>query len=278
MNTVTVKDFLIGKDHPLAMICGPCVIESEDHAFSCAKTLKEMLAPYPFSFIFKASYDKANRSSIHSFRGPGLLKGIHILERIKKELDLPVTTDVHTPQEALLAAKICDMIQIPAFLCRQTDLLLAAAKTKVAINIKKGQFMAPWDMKHVIEKIESQNHHNILLTDRGTSFGYNNLVSDFRSILLMQSLNYPVCYDASHSTQLPGSCGVESGGQSEFIAPLAKAALVVGANALFIETHPDPKNAKSDKMSVMDFKDLNVLLQDLYRLYKASYEKIHAPL
>lgn len=278
MNTVTVKQFQIGKGHPLAIICGPCVIESEDHAFFCAKTLQEIFAPYPFSFIFKASYDKANRSSIDSFRGPGLLKGLHTLEKIQKELHLPVVTDVHSPQEALLAGKVCDMIQIPAFLCRQTDLLLAAATTKAAVNIKKGQFMAPWDMKQVVEKMESQNHHNFLLTDRGTSFGYNNLVSDFRSIILMQSLNYPVCYDASHSIQLPGSCGKESGGQSEFIAPLAKAATVIGANALFIEAHPNPKEAKSDKMTVMDFKDLTVLLEDLYRLYRALNEKTYAPL
>ncbi|PIS01816.1 MAG: 3-deoxy-8-phosphooctulonate synthase [Chlamydiae bacterium CG10_big_fil_rev_8_21_14_0_10_35_9] len=276
MREIKIKNFIIGKGHPLVLILGPCVIESESHTLQCAEQLKEITEAYPFPLIFKASYDKANRSSIHSYRGPGIEKGLQILQKVQKELDLPVVSDVHSPEEASIAGSVLDMIQIPAFLCRQTDLLVAAGKTKAAVNIKKGQFMAPWDMKSVVEKITSQGKEDILLTDRGTTFGYNNLVSDFRSLIIMQNLQYPVCYDASHSVQLPGGLGSSSGGQREFIPPLAKAAVAIGTNALFMECHPNPPEAKSDKMSVLDFATLKHLLPTLHQLQNAIQESSHA--
>lgn len=270
--SLSIRNFSIGAGHPLAILSGPCVIEGEDHTLFCAEQLKKMLRNFPFSFIFKASYDKANRSSSNSFRGPGLEEGLKILQKVQKELDLPVITDVHTPEEARAAGAICDMIQIPAFLCRQTDLLIAAASTPACINIKKGQFLAPWDMKNVVEKIAPTNNR-ILLTERGASFGYNNLVSDMRSIPIMQSFGFPVCFDASHSVQLPGGLGHASGGQREFIPTLAKAAVAAGCNALFIETHPDPSLAKSDAASVYPFDELENLLKQLERIYNACSEE-----
>lgn len=269
MHHTKVQKFLIGKNQPLAFICGPCVIESEDHTLTCADALQKIFAPTPFSFIFKASYDKANRSSIHSFRGPGMEKGLKILERVQKEFDLPVITDIHSEEEAQIAGSICDMIQIPAFLCRQTDLIAAAGKTKAAVNVKKGQFLSPWDMKNVVEKLLSVGCKEILLTERGASFGYNNLVSDMRSIPIMQQFGFPVCFDASHSTQLPGGLGSSSGGQREFIPTLAQAAVAAGCNALFIETHPDPANAKSDAATVMPFDALKTMLYRLEKIYAA---------
>lgn len=269
MKDVKVKDLLIGKGKPLAFICGPCVIESEEHALKCARALQKIFAPTPFSFIFKASYDKANRSSVHSFRGPGLEKGLKILEKIQKELGVPVVTDVHSSEEASIAGSVCDMIQIPAFLCRQTDLIAAAGTTKAAVSVKKGQFLAPWDMKNVVEKLESVGCENILLTERGVSFGYNNLVSDMRSIPIMQAFGYPVCFDASHSTQLPGGLGSSSGGQREFIPTLSRCAVAAGCNALFIECHPDPANAMSDAATVMPFDALQKELPILEKLYHA---------
>lgn len=267
MQDVQVKDFLIGQGKPLAFLCGPCVIESEDHALYSAEELQKIFAPFPFSFIFKSSYDKANRSSVHSFRGPGLEKGLKILEKIQREFNLPVVTDVHSPEEATIAGSVCDMIQIPAFLCRQTDLIAAAGRTKAAINVKKGQFLSPWDMKNVVEKLVSVGNKRILLTDRGVSFGYNNLVSDMRAIPIMQQFGYPVCFDASHSVQLPGSLGNASGGQREFIPVLAKSAVAAGSNALFIEAHHNPALAKSDASTVLPFDTLKTLLRQLERLY-----------
>lgn len=269
MHNTAIKKFHIGKNQPLTFICGPCIIESEEHTLRCAEELQKMFARHPFSFIFKASYDKANRSSIHSFRGPGLEKGMKILERVQKEFDLPVITDIHSPEEAEVAGSICEMIQIPAFLCRQTDLIIAAGKTKAAVNVKKGQFLSPWDMKNVVEKLLSVGCKEILLTERGTTFGYNNLVSDMRSIPVMQQFGFPVCFDASHSTQLPGGLGSASGGQREFIPTLAKSAVAAGCNALFIEAHPDPVNAKSDAATVMPFNELKTLLCLLEKLYDA---------
>lgn len=272
MHKLKVKDFFIGNNEPLTIICGPCVIESEDHTLFCAQKLSEILSKTTFNFIFKASFDKANRSSYDSFRGPGLDKGLKILEKVKKEFNLPVTSDIHTQEDIIAAKEVLDILQIPAFLCRQTDLIIEAAKTMKPINVKKGQFMAPWDMKNVIEKIESQNNYQIMLTDRGTSFGYNNLVSDMRAIPIMQSLNYPVCFDATHSVQLPGGLGSSSGGQREFILPLAKAATAVGVNCLFIEAHPNPKEAKSDAKSVLDFQDIPDLLKIIEKIYNAVHE------
>ena len=267
MHRIPIKTFLIGKGEPLAIMCGPCVIEGETHTLHAAEQLKAMFAKTSINLIFKSSYDKANRSSIHSFRGPGIEEGLRILEKVKNELDLPVITDVHSPEDAATAGEVCDLLQIPAFLCRQTDLIVAAAQTGKVVNVKKGQFMAPWDMKNVVEKCRAVGNPNVILTDRGTTFGYNNLVSDFRAIPIMQEFGVPVCFDATHSVQLPGGKGDSSGGQREFIPVLAKAAIAVGVNCLFIEAHPDPKHAKSDAASVMDFKDLPHLLSILEQLY-----------
>lgn len=269
MKDVPIKHFLVGEKQPLTVFCGPCVIETEDFTLRFAEQLKTLFSRHPFQFVFKASYDKANRSSIHSFRGPGLEKGLKILERIQKELDLPVLTDIHSPEEASAAGHLCDCIQIPAFLCRQTDLLLAAAQTPATINVKKGQFLAPWDMKNVVDKLVSCGHERIILTDRGTSFGYNNLVSDMRAIPVMQKFGFPVCFDATHSAQLPGGLGTSTGGQREFIPTLAKAAVAAGANALFIEAHPQPAQAKSDATTVMPLDALKTLLTQVERLYEA---------
>jgi 2-dehydro-3-deoxyphosphooctonate aldolase (KDO 8-P synthase) len=272
MKSIEVKKFMIGREQPLAVISGPCVIEGEDHCLYSAETLKEIFSNANINFIFKSSYDKANRSSIDSFRGPGLEKGLRILERVKTELELPVLTDVHSPEEAQAAGDVCDVLQIPAFLCRQTDLLVAAGKTGKPVNVKKGQFMAPWDMKNVIEKIKSTGNEKIILTDRGTSFGYNNLVSDMRSIAIMQEMGYPVCFDATHSVQLPGGHGNTSGGQKEHVPLLAKAAVAAGCVCLFMESHQDPTKAKSDKDSMLSFDELPLLLQKLEGIYKVLQE------
>ena len=274
MRRIKIGNFFLGKDEPLTLILGPCVIEGEDHTLFCAEKLLKIVSSFPFSLIFKASYDKANRSSIHSFRGPGLEKGLKILQRVQKEFSLPVLTDVHTIEEAALAGAVCEIIQIPAFLCRQTDLLVAAAKTPAVINVKKGQFLAPWDMKNVADKLRSCGKEDFFLTERGTSFGYNCLVSDMRSIPILQKLGVPVCFDASHSIQQPGGLGKESGGEREFIPTLAKSAIAAGANALFIEAHPSPSQAKSDAASVFPMDQLATLLTQIERLYTACSNAI----
>lgn len=268
MQRIPLKNFFIGKGAPFTVICGPCVIESEDHCLKSAEKLKNIFDKLGIKLIFKSSYDKANRSSGKSFRGPGLELGLNILQKVKTQFDLPVTTDVHSPEEAKAAGTVCDILQIPAFLCRQTDLVLAAGHTKAIVSVKKGQFMAPWDMKNVIDKLLETGNKNIILIDRGTTFGYNNLVSDMRAIPIMQSLGYPVCYDATHSVQLPGGNGDSTGGQREFIPILSKAAIAAGANCLFMEAHPDPKNAKSDASSVIAFEELPALLAKLKQLYE----------
>ncbi len=268
MKDVAVKNFLIGRKHPLAVMSGPCVIESEEHALSTAEMLVEIFRPLKgFNLIYKSSYDKANRSAYSSFRGPGLAKGLKILERVKKEFDIPVLTDVHSPEEATAAGQVCDILQIPAFLCRQTDLIVAAAKTGAVINVKKGQFMAPWDMQNVVDKILAAGNEKIILTDRGTTFGYNNLVSDMRTIPIMQKFGFPVCFDASHSVQIPGGLGSASGGQREFIPTLTRAAIAAGCNCLFIESHPDPTTAKSDNDSVYPLSELPKLLTEVLQIY-----------
>lgn len=268
MHRVPLKNFAIGRNEPLVVMSGPCVIESEDHCLKAAELLKKMFIKHGINLIFKSSYDKANRSSYDSFRGPGLVEGLRILQRVQEEFDLPVVTDIHSPEEAKAAGEVCEVLQIPAFLCRQTDLVVAAAETGAVINVKKGQFLAPWDMENVVKKIELANNNKIILTDRGTTFGYNNLVSDMRSIPIMQGLGYPVCYDATHAVQKPGGLGTMSGGDREFIPYLAKAALAAGANCLFIESHPDPVHAKSDAASVMDFNVLDQLLSQFKQLYE----------
>jgi len=263
---IRVGEIYIGKDNPLILISGPCVIESEDQALESAKRLKEITSKLNIPFIFKSSYDKANRSSVDSFRGPGLKKGLEILKRIKKELNVPLLSDVHCRRDIEESAKVLDVIQIPAFLCRQTDLIIAAAQTKKVINVKKGQFLAPWDVKYILEKIESTGNRNILITERGVCFGYNNLVSDFRSLTILRGFGYPVIYDATHSVQLPGGKGKVSGGQREFVCPLARAAVAFGCDGLFIEVHKSPDKALSDGPNMIDFKTLENLLREIKKI------------
>jgi len=268
MKDVPVKDFFIGQNQPLTVMSGPCVIESRDHALQTAEALVAMFREIGgVNFIYKSSYDKANRSAYASFRGPGLDEGLKILEQVKREFNVPVITDVHSPEEATAAGEVCDILQIPAFLCRQTDLIVAAAKTGAAINVKKGQFMAPNDMQNVVDKLLTAGNDKIILTDRGTTFGYNNLVSDMRAIPIMQQFGFPVCFDASHSVQLPGGMATSSGGERIFIPTLARAAIAAGCNCLFIESHPNPMEAKSDKHSVYPFSQLPQLLTQLKQLY-----------
>lgn len=267
MRHVKIRDFLIGPGQPLTVISGPCVIEGEDLAMETAGLLKELTASLGIQFIYKSSYDKANRSSHQSFRGPGPEKGLEILAKVKKEFNVPLLTDIHSPEEAESAAAVCDIVQIPAFLCRQTDLIVAAGQSGAAVNVKKGQFMAPWDMGNIVEKLLSTGNDRIILTDRGTTFGYNNLVTDVRAIPIMQRFGFPVCFDASHSAQLPGGNGHSSGGQREFIPILARAAIAAGANCLFIESHTNPAQAKSDRDTVMDIRHLRQLFEELQQIY-----------
>ncbi|MBS0635847.1 MAG: 3-deoxy-8-phosphooctulonate synthase [Verrucomicrobia bacterium] len=268
MNKVKIGKFLVGKDQPLTIMSGPCVIESEDHALFCAETLCEMMQKLNVNFIFKSSYDKANRSSINSFRGVGLDEGLRILEKVKTTFGVPVISDIHTPEEVPQAASVLDVLQIPAFLCRQTDMIVAAAKSQKPLHVKKGQFVAPHDMGNVVEKIVSAGNNQIILCDRGTCFGYNNLVSDMRAIPIMQRFGYPVSFDASHSVQLPGGNGTSSSGQREFIPTLAKAAIAAGVQAIFIESHPNPEKAMSDRDSVYPFKELPDLIKQLVAIYE----------
>jgi len=244
--TVTIRDVPFGGDHPVALICGPCQLESLDHARMMAERIAEACAPTGTRFVFKASYDKANRSSIGTERGLGMEEGLSILSRIRDEFGVPVLTDVHEPAHCAPAAEVVDVLQIPAFLCRQTDLLLAAGETGRAVNVKKGQFLAPWDMANVAAKVASTGNEDIMLCERGTSFGYNALVSDFRGLPVMARTGYPVIFDATHSVQQPGGQGGRSGGQREFAPVLARAAVAVGVAGLFIETHEDPDRAPSD--------------------------------
>lgn len=258
----------IGRPGKFFLIAGPCVIESRDRTLRLARRLKSICADLKVPFIFKASFDKANRSSIRSFRGPGLDKGLEILAEVKAELDVPVLSDVHETAQVERAAEVLDVIQIPAFLCRQTDLLLAVARTQKPVNVKKGQFLSPYDMKNTVEKIESQGNKKIILTERGTMLGYNNLVVDVRSIPIMKRWGYPVVIDASHSVQKPGGRGTSSGGDREFIPTIARAATSAGADGVFLEVHDDPKAALSDKENALDIKDLKELLTILLRLKK----------
>lgn len=269
INRIKLRDFEIGGDK-LTILAGPCAIESKEVLEQTAEGLKEIAKELDINFVFKSSFDKANRSSITSFRGPGLEKGLEMLQMIKDKYDLPIVTDIHTPEQAESAAEVADILQIPAFLCRQTDLLVAAAKTGKIVNIKKGQFLAPEQMGSLIKKVEDSGNNNILLTDRGTSFGYNNLVVDFRGIPIMQEFGYPVVFDATHSVQLPGANGVCSGGDRRFVPPLAKAAMAVGANALFFEVHPDPDKALCDGPNMIALKDAKALFSHCKQLFEVS--------
>ena len=262
--TITIGNVTIGgANAPLVLIAGPCVIEGEEFTLTVAHRLKEIAQAIPIPLIFKSSYDKANRTSISSARGPGLREGLRILQLVKDAVGIPVLSDVHAVAEVAPAAEVLDVIQIPAFLSRQTDLLVAAGQTGRPINVKKGQFLAPWDMAHVVEKITSTGNGQIILTERGSSFGYNNLVSDIKALPLMRQMGYPVVYDATHSAQLPGAAGKASGGNREFIPHLARAAVGAGVDGVFLEVHPDPDQALSDGANSLPLDDLALLLLQL---------------
>jgi 2-dehydro-3-deoxyphosphooctonate aldolase (KDO 8-P synthase) len=256
----------LGGASPLFLIAGPCVIESEAHARGMAEKIARIAADCAVPYIFKASYDKANRSSIKGFRGPGLKEGLRILGKIKTELTVPVLTDIHEAAQAAPVAEVCDMLQIPAFLSRQTDLLVAAAKTGRIVNVKKAQFLSPWDMSYVVEKIAGAGNTQIVLTERGASFGYNNLVVDMRSFPVMRKLGYPVVYDVTHSVQLPGGQGHASGGQPEFIETLSRAGVAAGVDGIFLETHDNPGAALSDGANALPLSQLAGLLSKLKQL------------
>jgi 2-dehydro-3-deoxyphosphooctonate aldolase (KDO 8-P synthase) len=265
-NALTLDSLVLGKGRPLFLVAGPCVIESETHARSMAERISSIAATVGVPYIFKASFDKANRSSVNAFRGPGLQEGLRILKKIKSDLNVPILTDIHEPSQAAPAAEAVDILQIPAFLARQTDLLVTAGKTGRIINVKKPQFVSPADMKNVIEKIESTGNKQIILTERGSSFGYQNLVVDFRGIPQMKKFGHPVIFDATHSVQLPGGQGHASGGQPEFIEPLARAAVAAGIDGIFIETHDNPPKALSDGANALPLDQLAALLKRLKEL------------
>ncbi|MBI2609058.1 MAG: 3-deoxy-8-phosphooctulonate synthase [Deltaproteobacteria bacterium] len=264
----------IGGDSPLLIIAGPCVIESEDFTIHMAEKLVSLTEKLKLSFVFKSSFDKANRSSIHGYRGPGLEEGLLILEKVKKQFNVPILTDIHCVDQAQPAAEVADILQIPAFLCRQTDLILSAAQTGKPVAVKKGQFMAPWDMKNVIEKIESCGSSQILLTERGVSFGYNRLIVDMTSLPIMRSFGYPVIFDTTHSVQLPGGEGHRTGGVREMIPTLTKAAISVGIDGLFLETHDTPHSAKSDATNCLDFTHFEKLIKDAVNLNRFCNEEM----
>ena len=263
---ITLNSLRLGGANPLFLVAGPCVIESEAHARKMAEEIARIAADAGIPYIFKASYDKANRSSMKSFRGPGLKEGLRILAKIKHELDVPILTDIHESSQAAPAAVVCDILQIPAFLSRQTDLLEAAAKTGRIVNVKKAQFLSPWDMSNVVEKIAASGNDKIILTERGASFGYQNLVVDVRSFPILQKLGYPVVFDVTHSVQLPGGQGDASGGQPEFIEPLALAGVAAGVDGIFLETHDNPQSALSDGANALPLPQLPELLSRLKQL------------
>lgn len=269
MKTIKLRDFEIGGDK-LTIIAGPCAAESQEILDETAKGLKEITKKLGINFIFKSSFDKANRSSIYSYRGPGLDKGLEMLQSVKDKFDLPIVTDIHTPDQAEPVSKVADILQIPAFLCRQTDLLVAAANTGKIVNVKKGQFLAPEQMSNIVKKLEECKNNQILLTERGSSFGYNNLVVDYRGIPIMQSFGYPVVFDATHSVQLPGANGTSSGGDRRYVPVLAKAAVAAGVNALFFEVHPDPENAKSDGPNMIPLDKA----EDVFSICKEIFELV----
>jgi 2-dehydro-3-deoxyphosphooctonate aldolase (KDO 8-P synthase) len=274
-NPIAIGNLRCGWGQPLLIIAGPCVIESEEMTLSIATRLGQIAAELAISLVFKASFDKANRTSVDSFRGPGLERGLAILRRVKESTGLPLTTDIHEPRQAAPAAEVCDLLQIPAFLARQTDLLLAAAATGRPVHVKKGQFLAPWDMKHVVGKLEAGGCRHILLCERGTFFGYGRLVSDMRAISQMQALGPPVIFDATHSVQEPGGLGAATGGNRAMIEPLARAATVLGADGLFFETHPNPEAALSDGPNMVPLDQFAGLLQRLLAIRRTVEEIEH---
>jgi 2-dehydro-3-deoxyphosphooctonate aldolase (KDO 8-P synthase) len=263
---IAIGSIRIGGSAPLVLIAGPCVIESESHAMKMAESIALIAAELRVPYIYKASYDKANRTSISSYRGPGIAEGLRILRKIKNQFNLPILTDVHEQSQVAPAAEVADILQIPAFLSRQTDLILAAGKSGRVVNLKKGQFLAPWEMANAIEKVTSAGNKNILLTERGTSFGYQNLVVDMRSFPMMRKLGYPVIFDVTHSVQLPGGEGKSSGGQPEFIEPLARAGVAAGVDGVFLEVHDNPAKALSDGTNALPLEKLRGLLTRLSEL------------
>ena len=266
MHHISVGDFKIGNDLPFVLFAGPCVIEGEQFTLDVATQLRDIAARCGIPFVFKSSFDKANRTSVDGFRGPGMEEGLRILQRVKDETGVPVITDIHTPEQAKAVAKVADILQTPAFLCRQTDFITAVAETGKPLNIKKGQFLAPWDMPHVLKKAQATGNRDIMLCDRGTSFGYNNLVSDMRSLMVMAKTGAPIVFDATHSVQQPGGLGGATGGNREFVPGLSRAAVAIGIAALFMEVHPDPDNAKSDGPNSVRLDELEALLNQLKQL------------
>ena len=265
---VKCSNFEIANDKPFTLIAGPCQLENEEHALKISTELKKITSELGINLIYKTSFDKANRTSLKGKRGLGLEKSLPIFDKIRKEVGVPILTDVHTSEQCSIVAKHVDILQIPAFLCRQTDLLIAAAKTGKIINVKKGQFLAPWDMANVIKKIEESGNKNILITERGASFGYNTLVSDMRALPIMSKFGFPIVFDATHSVQQPGGMGEKSGGQREFVPYLARAAIAVGVGAIFIETHEDPENAPSDGPNMVPLNQIKSLLIKLNEIDK----------
>ncbi|HEV2297605.1 MAG TPA: 3-deoxy-8-phosphooctulonate synthase [Candidatus Acidoferrales bacterium] len=262
----SIDNIAMGPGAPLFLMAGPCVIESEAHAFMMAERLAELAREVNVPLIFKASYDKANRSSVDSYRGPGLKEGLRILGEIKKKLMLPILTDVHETSQVGPAAEVCDVIQIPAFLCRQTDLLIAAGKSGRAVNVKKGQFVSPWEMKNAVEKIASTGNDKIIVTERGASFGYQNLIVDMRSFPILRKLGYPVVFDVTHSVQLPGGEGKSSGGQPEFIEPLARAGVAAGVDGVFFEVHDNPAKALSDGANALPLANFRSVMERVMKI------------
>ena len=272
IRNVRIGQMTLDDNGPFFLICGPCVIESEDITLEVAHFLKDVRDELEIPVIFKTSYDKANRTSLDSYRGPGIDRGLEIIKKVKEETGLPVLSDVHNTGEIEKAARVLDVLQIPAFLCRQTDLLLSAARTGLPVNIKKGQFLSPWEVEPAIEKVLSVSPNGVIITERGTSFGYNNLVVDIRSIAIIRDLGVPVVFDATHSVQLPGGQGTSSGGQRGFVGHLSRAAVAAGADGVFMEVHPDPDSALCDgpnSLPLPDLKPLLKVLKDLHRLIRA---------
>jgi 2-dehydro-3-deoxyphosphooctonate aldolase (KDO 8-P synthase) len=270
MHHISVGDIEIGNDLPFVLFAGPCVIEGEAFTLEVAEALRDIAGRCGVPFVFKSSFDKANRTSVDGFRGPGMEEGLRILKRVKDELGLPVITDVHTPEQVKAVAAVADILQTPAFLCRQTDFIQAVARAGRPVNIKKGQFLAPWDMPHVLEKARATGNDDIMLCDRGTSFGYNSLVSDFRSLMVMAQTGAPVVFDATHSVQQPGGLGGATGGNREFVPGLSRAAVAIGVAALFMEVHPDPDSALSDGPNSLRLDELEGLLNQLSQLDRVA--------
>lgn len=268
MNIVSVGNYKVGQGNPLLLMAGPCVLEGYERSLMIGQRVKAIAEELGLQYVFKASFDKANRSSVFSFRGPGMEEGLKILAQIKKDLQVPVVTDIHETIQVEKVAEVADILQIPAFLCRQTDLVYQAGKTGRTVNVKKGQFLAPWDMKNVIKKLEESGNNNIMLTERGASFGYNTLVTDMRGLAVMRELGYPIVMDATHSVQIPGGQGTSSGGQSQYVPHMARAAAAVGIDALFLEVHDNPAEALSDGPNMVKLDELKKLLSDVIAIDK----------